>query len=406
MWRAGTAKTSMTEYVILVALLMSIGAMGTDLMLPALDVIGRELGAAHPNDGHYIVTTFFLGMAVGQLFVGPLSDSLGRKPVIYAGYAVFVLGCLMSMTTDSWTMLLLSRFLQGLGAAAPRIVTVALVRDEYAGAAMARILSMVMAVFIVVPIAAPALGQGLIYLAGWRATFVALAAMAVVVSLWFWARQPETLPRSGRRAFRLGPIWLGIVEILHSRSALGYTIATGLAYGMLVGYLGSAKQIFQDVFGIGDLFAAYFALAAAAVGVASLANAKLVARFGMRRLPWTALVGLTVVSFGFLATLSASAGVPSLGMFLAWQLSAFFCIGVIFGNLNALALEQLGHMAGLGAAFVGSIATFISLPLAAVIGGAFDGTVFPLMIGFAVLGLAACGVFIWTNRGASAEADG
>ncbi len=387
-------------YVVLLAVLISIGAMATDVMLPALDVIGMALGASDPNDVHLVVTAFFLGMAAGQLLVGPLSDSFGRKPVIYAGYGVFVLGCVISMTTDSWALMLAGRVLQGLGAAAPRIVTVALVRDEYEGRAMARVMSIVLAVFIMVPIIAPALGQGLIHLGGWRLTFAGLAVLGIAVSLWFGARQPETLAPAERRAFRLSSIGRGVVEIFGTRVAFGYTIATGLIYGAFIGYLGSTQQIFEGVFGVGDLFAAYFALAAASLGVASLLNASLVMRLGMRKLTWAALVTLTALSFGFWLILPSYAGIPPLAAFLAWQLSAFFCVGIIFGNLNALSLEPLDHMAGLGAAFVGSLATFVSLPLAALIGQRFDGTVAPLILGFAILGLATYVVVLWTNRGA------
>lgn len=386
------------EYVVILALLVSIGALSTDIMLPALSDIGRELQGGAAHDVHLLVTAFFLGMAAGQLFVGPLSDSLGRKPVIYGGYLLFVLGCVISMTTEIWEVMLVGRVIQGLGAAAPRIVTVAMVRDEFEGRAMARIMSIVLAVFILVPILAPAIGQGLIYLSGWRATFLALAALGVAVSLWFALRLPETLPPTRRRAFRVREILAGLMEIFASRIALGYTVATGLVYGLFVGYLGSAQQIFQETFGVGDLFAMYFAIAAAALGAASLVNAALVMRLGMRKLTWWALVGLTTLSFLFWALLPLYGGVPPLALFLVWQLSTFFCVGVIFGNLNALALEPLGRLAGLGAAFVGSIATFISLPLASVIGRRYDGTAFPLVIGFAVLGLAACLVMRWTER--------
>ena len=389
---------SSAEYVVLVALLISIGAMGTDLMLPALDVIGQELGVTNENDVHFIVTGFFLGMAAGQLFVGPLSDSFGRKPVIHIGYCVFVIGCLLSMFAESWTMMLTGRVLQGLGAAAPRIVTVALVRDEYEGRAMARILSIVMAVFIIVPIIAPALGQGLIYLGDWEATFVGLIVLAFSISLWFHVRQPETLSVSDRRPFHIGHIWSGLKEIARTRVALGYTVATGLMYGMFVGYLGSAQQIFQDSFAVGDLFVVYFAIASASLGAASIVNANLVMRLGMRRLTWSALVCLTGTSFGFWLLLLRYDGVPPITLFLVWQLSAFFCVGITFGNLNALSLEPLGHLAGLGAAFVGSLSMFISLPLAWMIGYQFDGTVFPLVAGFAILGLATCAVVIWTDQ--------
>jgi DHA1 family bicyclomycin/chloramphenicol resistance-like MFS transporter len=386
-------------YVVLVALLISIAAMATDLMLPALDVIATVLGAPDPNDAHFIVTAFFLGMAAGQLFAGPLSDRFGRKPVIHAGYALFVLGCLISMTTESWAVMLAGRVLQGLGASAPRIVTVAMVRDEYEGRAMARVMSIVMAAFIIVPIVAPALGQGLIWLGGWRLTFAGLAVLAICVSLWFSAHQPETLAPPARRPFRLGRIGVGLSEIVRTRVAFGYTLAAGLVYGMFIGYLGSAQRIFSGVFDTGDLFAVYFALAAASLGAASLLNASLVMRVGMRRMTWAAILSLTALAAGFLTLLPAFSGVPPLPLFLAWQLAAFFCIGILFGNLNALALEPLGHMAGLGAAFVGALATFLSLPLAGLIGARFDGTVTPLVAGFAILGLATCLTVAWINRG-------
>lgn len=385
------------EYIVLIALLISIGALGTDLMLPALDVMGQALGAPSANAAHYIVTAFFLGMAVGQLAVGPLADSFGRKPVILAGYVLFGLGCLVSMTTDLWSVMLAGRVLQGLGAAAPRIVTVAVVRDQFEGRAMARIMSIVMAAFITVPIVAPALGQLLIYGGGWRATFGALILLAIGVSIWFMARQPETLAPANRRPLSLREIAGGVVEILRSRIALGYTLATGLMYGMFLGYLGLAQQIFQQTYGVGDLFALYFALSAAALGSASLVNASLVMRLGMQRLAWVAILGLTAVSVTFWALLPIYGGVPPLWMFLTWQLAAFFWVGIIFGNLNALALEPLGHMAGLGAAFVGAMATFLSLPLAAVMGSTYDGTVFSLVTGFAVLGLCTCLVVRWTT---------
>ena len=399
MTRPTPPRPAFAEYIALVALLISIGALGTDIMLPALEAISADLGAPKLTDGHYIVSAFFLGMAGGQLIVGPLADSFGRKPVIYAGYGVFVLGCLVSAFTESWAIMLAGRVLQGFGAAAPRIVTVAMVRDEYEGRAMARIMSIVMAAFIIVPVVAPALGQGLILLGGWRSTFAGLVVLALAVVGWFALRQRETLAPEDKRAFRLGDIAAGLREILRTRVALGYTLTAGLMYGMFVGYLGAAQQIFQGVFGVGELFAAYFALASTALGAAAIVNASLVMRLGMRRLTGLALVALTGLSFGFWALLPLYGGHPPMLLFILWQLSVFFCVGITFGNLNALALEPLGHMAGLGAAFVGSLATFLSLPLAAAISARINGTVTPLIVGFAVLGLAACCVMYWTNRG-------
>ena len=398
MFTAPTQRLSFAEYVTLIAMLSSIVALGTDMMLPALDQMGQDFRLAHANDVHYVVTVFFLGMASGQIIVGPLSDSLGRKSVINAGYVIFILGCLLSIVATSWSVMLLGRLLQGVGASAPRIVAIAMVRDEYEGRKMAQIMSMVSAVFILVPMLAPAIGQGLLYFGTWPLIFWGLIVLSVLICLWFVLRQPETLPPEARRRLNMGEIGRGLREVLTSRIAVGYTLAASFIYGAFIGYLGSAQQIFKDVFNTGEAFVLYFALASAAIGIASLVNAALVMRLGMQRLTGIAFVALTILSFGFGALFLAYDGVPPLVLFLIWQLCAFFCVGVTFGNLNALALEPLGHIAGLAAAFVGSISIILSLPLAALGGYLFNGTVMPLVGSFAILGLAACLAMVWTGR--------
>lgn len=385
----------------LVAFVISIGALATDLMLPALDVIGQELRVNNPNDVHFIVTAFFLGMAGGQLIVGPISDAFGRKPTILVGYFVFILGCALSMFSQDWTVMILGRILQGLGAAAPRIVVVAMVRDEYEGRGMARILSLVMTVFITVPIVAPALGEGFIYVGGWKATFAGLILLSFLVSLWFYCRQPETLLQSSRRPLRIRTLVTGLKEVVTTRVAMGYTIALGCINGVFFGYLGSAQQIFQLTLKVGDLFVVYFAIASVSLGAASLLNAKLVLKLGMRNLTWCALVILTFLSACFFGILTLYQGIPLLSHFLVWQLSTFFCVGIIFGNVSSLSLESMGHMAGLASAFVGSISTFIALPMAWLIGYHYDGTLYPLVTGFTVIGLLACVVVFWTEHDSS-----
>lgn len=377
-------------------MLISIGALGTDIMLPALDRMSSDLGAS-ANDAHYIITAFFLGMGLGQLIVGPLSDAYGRKPIILAGYAVFGIGCAISMIASSFEAMLAARALQGLGASAPRIVTLALVRDGYKGAAMARIMSLVLGAFILVPIIAPILGQALLILGDWPLLFAALIFLALVISVWFAFGQPETLTAENRRAFRLGTLAKGVIEVIRTRVAFGYTLATGLIYGAFVGYLGTSQQVYVVTFGVGTLFPIYFAAAACAVGAASILNARLVMRFGMARLTWIAVLVLSSLSFAFWGLLFFLGDDVSLGVFIVWQIPTFACIGLIFANLNALALEPLGHMAGLGAAFTGAGATFLSLPLGSWIAGSFDGTAVPLVAGFAILGLGSAIIMYWTE---------
>ncbi|MEM7745533.1 MAG: multidrug effflux MFS transporter [Pseudomonadota bacterium] len=378
------------EFITLLALMVSITALSTDIMLPALDQIGRDLAVSDPNDAQLVVSSLFLGFAVGQMLVGPLSDSFGRKPVIYGGYLVFGIGCVLSAVAQDFTTMLAGRVLQGLGAAGPRVVSTALVRDLYAGREMARIMSFIMAVFIIVPAIAPALGEGVIALGGWRACFSALLALAVVAGTWFALRQPETLMVDARRPFRVGPIARGVAEIVQTKVATAYTLVMGGVFGAFLGYLSSAQQIFQQTYGTGQWFAAWFGVAALAIGAASYVNAQMVMRLGMRLLTRWALIG-TVAGSGLLLAWDTMFGTPPFWVFVAWQIPTFFCFGLLFGNLNVLAMEPLGHMAGLGAAMVGSISTIIALPIGWAIGNAYDGGITPLILGFALSGLAGLG---------------
>ncbi|MBT6094908.1 MAG: multidrug effflux MFS transporter [Rhodospirillaceae bacterium] len=395
--KAPTKPLSIGEFVPMLALTVSLVAMSTDVMLPALDTIGRDLAVSNPNDTQLIVSMLFLGYALGQLLAGPLSDSFGRKPVVYLGFSIFLVGCLMSMLATDINLMLAGRVLQGLGVAGPRVVPIAIVRDGYEGRAMARIMSFIMAVFILVPTLAPLIGQGVFVLAGWRATFTLLFVMAVIALVWFGLRQPETLPPEKRRVFSVRNVISGIVEICTIRITIGYTITAGLIFGAFIGYLGSSRQIYQDAYNTGLLFPVYFGAAAIAIGAGSVLNAKLVMRLGMRRLSWSAMTFTTVSAAGFALIVHDAGGLPEFWLFMAWLMTLFFCMGLLFGNLNALAMEPLGHMAGLGAAFVGCGSTLVALPLAWFVGGSFNGGVLPLVLGFAGLGMASLVVMRLTD---------
>lgn len=393
-----TKPLRLAEFIVMLAFMVSIVAMATDIMLPALSMIGEDLRVGDPNDVQLVVSSLFFGFSVGQLVVGPISDTYGRKPVIFVGYFVFVVGCILSISSTDLATMLTGRFLQGVGAAAPRIVSTSLIRDGYVGRAMARIMSIIMSVFILVPAIAPSIGQGVILVLPWRYTFVVLLAMAVVAAVWFGVRQPETLARENRRALSLSNLVAGTIEVLSIRTVFGYTISMGFIFGAFLSYLGASRQIFQDALNVGDMFAIYFGVAALGLGAASLLNSMLVMRLGMRLLTHWALVALVLLSGAFFAVFQSLDGQPSVSLFMAWQLAAFFCVGILFGNLNALAMEPLGHIAGLGAALIGSISTFISLPFGWLIGQMYDGTVLPLVGGFFSLGLAALIAARWTER--------
>ncbi len=388
---------TLVEFVLLMALLISLIALSIDAMLPALSNIGKDLGVERINDSQFVISVLFLGLAVGQLFYGPLSDSIGRKPAIYAGLGLFVIGCILSIVSQNLTLMLVGRFLQGLGAAGPRIVTVALVRDLYEGRAMARIMSLVMTTFVFVPAFAPALGQGIIFISHWRMIFVLFLVLAIIAGTWFGFRQHETLPASQHQRFSLRQIALSAREVLANRFAFGYSIATGLVFAPFIGYLTSAQQILQEQFGLGTQFPLYFAVLALSVGAASFANAKLVLQYGMRLLSWRAVQVLSIASIAYFGVAVFFAGTPPLWTLMVWGIVSFFCIGMLFANFNAMAMEPLGHIAGVGAAVIGSMTMFISLIFGTWIGQMYNGTILPLVGGFALMGVATLLVMYWTE---------
>ncbi len=386
------------EFVPLIALLMSLVALAIDAMLPALPAIGRDLGAARPNDVQFVITAAFLGLGLGQMIFGPLSDRIGRRPAINAGLALFAVGCLMSVFAPDFETMIAGRVLQGFGAAGPRVVVMALVRDQYEGSRMARILSFAMAVFILVPAVAPALGQAVQWLGGWRAIFFAFLAVAGVAFAWFGLRQPETLPPARRRPFSPRAIGGGVLEVLRIRASLGYTLATGFVFAAFVTYLSCAQQVFQEAYTTGALFPLYFAVLALAIGAASLANGRLVMKYGMQRLVRAATMTMALLSAAAWAAAFAFGGLPPLWLFIACLFAVFLCIGLLFGNLIALAMEPLGHIAGVGSAVVSSLSTFISIPLGAAVALSFDGTIYPLTAAFAVFGAASWAAIRWAGR--------
>jgi DHA1 family bicyclomycin/chloramphenicol resistance-like MFS transporter len=392
------------EFVILIAFIISLVALSIDAMLPALPEIAADLGVQQINDSQYVISIFFAGMAFGQLFFGPLSDSIGRRPAIIAGFAVFALGCVLSIFATSFEQMLLGRFLQGFGASGPRIVSIALVRDQFKGRDMARVMSFVMTVFILVPVFAPAVGQLILKLASWHWIFAMFLMLVLVVVSWFWMRQPETLARDNRIVFSFARLLRDIQAILRIRAAMGYTLTMGFIFGAFLGYLSSSQQIFQVQYGLLDLFPLYFGILACAIGCASLVNARLVIRFGMRRLSSIALQAICFLSFPFFLCALIYDGHPDLYFLMFYLLCVFFFFGILFGNLNAMAMEPLGQIAGLGSAVVGSVSTLISVVFGVVIANAYDGTVYPLVIGFAILGLAGLLIIRWTEAGLVPEA--
>lgn len=387
------------HFLALMTLFMSLVAMAIDIMLPALSAIGAELGVAHENEAQLVVSSLFLGLASGQMIYGPLSDHYGRKPLIQAGLLLFILGSLLSMLSTSFSMMLLGRFLQGLGIAGPRIVSVAMVRDRYSGDAMARIMSLILTVFILVPLFAPALGQGLMLIGHWRLIFGALLVTALIGSAWLYFGQAETLAKDRRLPLSIRSMGAATLETVRHPVTLGYTAAAGLIFGAFLGYLNSAAQIMQTQYGLGVWFPLYFSALSLAFGAASLLNARLVVRLGMQALARRAITGLTCTSTLFFLITLAMNGHPPLWAFMAYLALTFFAVGMLFGNFNALAMEPLGHIAGVAAGVIGTCTTVSSMLLGGLIGFAYNGTITPVVSGFAVLGFLSMIAMLLAERG-------
>jgi DHA1 family bicyclomycin/chloramphenicol resistance-like MFS transporter len=388
-----------TEFVIMMAMLMSLMALSIDAVLPALSQMGMELGAAQETDAQLIISILFAGLGVGQLVWGPLSDSIGRKPAVYIGIGIFLSGSVISLFAADFTMMLVGRALQGFGAAASRIVTVAIIRDRLSGRAMARVMSFIMAVFIFVPILAPILGQAILYVGDWRLIFVSFIALALVAVLWFGVRQGESLSPPRRKPLRPGPVLSGMQAAAMHRTTFGYTIATGFIFAPFLAYLSSSQQVFQVQYDTGEAFVLYFALGAATIGASSVLNGKIVMRYGMRRLLRIALAGQVLASMVMIAWMVVTDSEPSLWGLMIWFMVVFFGVGMLFGNMGTVAIEPQGDNAGAASAFIGFFSTIVGMAIGIPIGNALVGTVLPLPIAFGCCAAAALLVTLWADKG-------
>lgn len=390
------SKENHTEFIALMAALMSIVALALDALLPALDIIGIAIGSTDPASNQLLITLFFLGMGTGPLLFGPISDSIGRKPIVYLGFFLFIGASFICVVAKSLEWMIIGRILQGVSLSAPRTISIAMIRDRFSGDYMARIMSFVTVVFILVPIIAPAFGKLVLDRYGWEAIFYVQVIFSVLVALWFWKRQPETLPLSKRSGFNGLMLLRGFKEVMGYRRTVLFTGIWGLITGSFLVYLSTSQQIFEMQYRMPDLFPFLFAGLAITIGAATFLNGTLVIRFGMRRLIGWSLVVYTLTPLVY-TVLFRDGQNPSVWVLMLFLGIQFFSVGFLFGNLRSMAMEPLGHIAGIGAAITGFMATLMSVPISAWIGVYVKDSALPLFIGFLICGTLALLLMLYSN---------
>lgn len=391
------SKSSQFEFIALMASLMSIAALALDALLPALDIIGITIGTTRLADNQLLVTMIFLGLGIGPLIFGPTSDSFGRKPVVYMGFAIFVIASFICIFSKSLEVMVAGRILQGIGLSAPRTISIAMIRDKYSGDYMARIMSFVTVVFILVPIIAPAMGKLILDHYNWQAIFYVQLLFTVLVSLWFWRRQEETLVVAKRIKFTSHIFPDGFKEMIRYKTTIGYTLISGLITGSFMVYLSTSQQIFEQQYQLKDEFPYIFGLLAITIGTAIFLNGTLVLKYGMQRLVTIALFAFLGIPLLYIILFHNSAN-PGIGVLLFFFGMQFFAVGFLFGNLRALAMEPIGHIAGIGAAITGFISTIMAVPISVYIGRFVLDTALPLFIGFMVCAILSIGILVYLKR--------
>ena len=394
---SGKRRAGPREIVALLAGLMALNAFAIDAMIPALPDIGSELAVATENRRQLVVLAYFLGFGVGQIFWGPMADRFGRKPILAAGVALYAMFALLCGIAGSFELLIAGRVAMGAAAAVTRVLVTAMVRDLFEGEEMARVMSLVFMVFMLVPMLAPNIGQAILWVADWRAIFLVLAGYGVVMWLWSFWKLPETLHPEYRRALDGAEIWQGVRLAATDRLSIGYTLALTTVFGVLTAYIASIQQIVADVFGAGELIGLVFAGIAAPMVLASWGNSRVVGRFGLRRTGHAGLIAIVTVSVVH-AVIAENMDEPLWLFILLMQLS-FVSFSFTTSNFGTLAMSNMAPIAGTASSFQGVTGTIGGALLGLVIGQAFDGTQLPFLIGCAVCGSLSLAVVLWTEKG-------
>ena len=385
------------EFVVIVASIIALNPLALDMMLPALPNIGASFKISDGNYLQSVLSTFLLGFGAGQFVIGPLSDRFGRRPVLLTGMVLYGLASMLALFAPSFEALLLARALQGLGTAATRVIATSIVRDCYSGRRMASVMSLVMMIFVAVPIIAPSFGQAVMFVAQWRGIFIVLMAYGLFALLWSVLRLPETLPVSERKPLTVRQVVDSFRQTLTNRQTLGYALAAGGVQGVLFAYVFSSEQVFTEIYHLGHYFPLAFAAIAIGIALAGFLNARFVGRLGMRVISHSALVVFALVAVAML--IAAWANALPLPLYMALSAIALFTFGLMMSNFTALAMEPQGHIAGTASSLYGSITTLLGISIGVTLGQLYDGTLLPFALGSLIFTLAALAVVLVTERG-------
>lgn len=380
------------------AAIMSLMAIATDAMLPALGVIGRDLGAPHENDAQLIISIIFMGMALGQIVLGPLGDSIGRKKSMFIGILIFLVGSIVTLFATSLSDMLIGRFIQGVGLGAPRVVSIAIVRDLFKGREMARVMSNIMSVFILVPMVAPMLGQFVLYFAEWRVIFFVIFTVGCVIGFWFMTRMPETLAAAERTPFSIRPLTKSAVLVCKNPLVMLYTVTSGLVFAGFIAYLSASSRIFQYIYGAHDEFVYIFALIAMAIGIGTHINSRIVVKRSMTSIVFASFAVILCVSVLYLLATWLNGGNLPMWATVGFLVAVVFSNGGLFGNLNAMAMEPMERGAGMAAMLIGVLSTMVSVPLGAFVARFIIDNVYPLAVGMLVFNFAALLLVVYARR--------
>tara|TARA_R110000803_G_scaffold74012_4_gene138015 strand:- start:537 stop:1781 length:1245 start_codon:yes stop_codon:yes gene_type:complete len=395
------------EFVCLMAITIGLVALSIDNLLPAFGPIADDFGIEDGNRMQLLIYVFMIAFGLMQIVYGPLADSFGRRPTLIVGLGIYCVGTIMAIFADSYDHLLIARFVQGLGAAAPRVLTMAITRDCFEGREMARVMSFVMMVFIILPVFAPASGSLILALANWHMIFVSTLVLAIAIACWYMLRMPETLHPEYRHKLSVRRIARDIKTTVTNRQTLGYSTAMGMMFACLMAYIGSAQQIFEtEVYGLGVWFPLAFSLIAACMSFSSFVNARLVRKLGMRKISHVALFVMALSSLINVVIAIAFDGQPPLPVFGIGLTVTLFCFSLTMPNFNSLAMEPVGAIAGTASSMIGVYSTIIGVVAGGIIGQQFNGTVTPLvggylslaLIGILIVGITERGRFMETTR--------